>query len=57
MSRAQVATQALLELNLDVRGDYIDEAPEHVLSHSENFFTNFDLVIAAALSEKYVESC
>ncbi|XP_044760074.1 NEDD8-activating enzyme E1 regulatory subunit isoform X2 [Coccinella septempunctata] len=52
MSRAQVATQALLELNLDVRGDYIDEAVEHVLSHSENFFSNFDLVIAAALSEK-----
>ncbi|KAJ8943598.1 hypothetical protein NQ318_006600 [Aromia moschata] len=52
MSRAQVATQSLLELNPDVRGDYIDELPEHVMSHSQDFFSNFSVVIATALPEK-----
>ncbi|CAH0546622.1 unnamed protein product [Brassicogethes aeneus] len=51
-SRAQIATQCLLELNPDVRGDYIDETPEHVMSHTQDFFNNFTVVIATALSEK-----
>lgn len=52
LSRAQVATQCLLELNPDVRGDYIDESAEHIISNTENFFKNFDVVIGTALSEK-----
>ncbi|XP_018574459.1 NEDD8-activating enzyme E1 regulatory subunit [Anoplophora glabripennis] len=52
LSRAQVATQCLLELNPDVRGDYIDESPEHVMSHTQDFFNNFTVVIASALPEK-----
>ncbi|KAF7271077.1 hypothetical protein GWI33_016037 [Rhynchophorus ferrugineus] len=51
-SRAQIATQCLLELNPDVRGDYIDESVEHVISNTQNFFKNFDVVIATALPEK-----
>lgn len=52
LSRAQAATQCLLELNSDVRGDYIDESPEHVMSHTQDFFNNFSVVIATALPEK-----
>lgn len=52
VSRAQVATQCLLELNPDVRGDYIDESAEHIISNTQNFFKNFDMVIATALPEK-----
>ncbi|KAG5872635.1 hypothetical protein JTB14_003723 [Gonioctena quinquepunctata] len=52
LSRAQVATQCLLELNPDVRGDYIDESPEHVMSHTQDFFNKFTVVVATALPEK-----
>ncbi|CAH1968526.1 unnamed protein product [Acanthoscelides obtectus] len=52
LSRAQVATQCLLELNPDVRGDYIDESAEHTLTNTQDFFKNFTVVIATALSEK-----
>nr|XP_023013135.1 nedd8-activating enzyme E1 regulatory subunit [Leptinotarsa decemlineata] len=52
LSRAQVATQCLLELNPDVRGDYIDESPEHVMAHTQDFFNKFTVVIATALPEK-----
>ncbi|KAK0094715.1 hypothetical protein PV326_010216 [Microctonus aethiopoides] len=51
-SRAQVATQMLLELNSDVRGDYIDEGPEQILYNSPEFFNNFSVVVATALTEK-----
>ncbi|XP_034951344.1 NEDD8-activating enzyme E1 regulatory subunit isoform X2 [Chelonus insularis] len=51
-SRAQVATQMLLELNPDVRGDYIDEGPEQILYNSPEFFDNFSVVVATALTEK-----
>ncbi|CAK9828110.1 NEDD8-activating enzyme E1 regulatory subunit [Anthophora retusa] len=51
-SRAQVATQMLLELNSDVRGDYIDEEPEQILYNSPDFFNNFTVVIATSLAEK-----
>lgn len=54
LSRAQVATQVLLELNPHVRGDYIDEAPEQLLNHNPEFFNSFSLVIATSLAEKYV---
>ena len=51
-SRAQVTTQLLLELNPDVRGDYIDEGPEQILNNSPDFFNNFTVVIACAMPEK-----
>lgn len=53
MSRAQVATQNLLELNPDVRGDYIDESVDHIMAHSQDFFDTFSVVIATCLPEKY----
>lgn len=52
-SRAQIATQVLLELNSDVRGDYVDEGPEQILSNSPDFFNNFTVVVTTALPEKY----
>ncbi|XP_043288397.1 NEDD8-activating enzyme E1 regulatory subunit [Venturia canescens] len=51
-SRAQVATQMLLELNPDVRGDYIDEGPDQILENSPEFFNNFSVVVTTALPEK-----
>ena len=51
-SRAQVAMQMLLELNSDVRGDYIDEEPEQILHNSPDFFNNFTVVVATSLAEK-----
>ncbi|XP_015119855.1 NEDD8-activating enzyme E1 regulatory subunit [Diachasma alloeum] len=51
-SRAQVATQLLVELNQDVRGDYIDEGPDQILYNSPDFFNSFTVVVATALPEK-----
>lgn len=51
-SRAQIATQLLLELNTDVRGDYVDEEPEQILSNSPDFFNNFTIVVATSMTEK-----
>ncbi|XP_072745070.1 NEDD8-activating enzyme E1 regulatory subunit [Anoplolepis gracilipes] len=51
-SRAQIATEMLLELNPDVTGDYIDEEPEQILSNSPDFFNSFTVVVATALTEK-----
>ncbi|XP_014230766.1 NEDD8-activating enzyme E1 regulatory subunit [Trichogramma pretiosum] len=51
-SRAQVTTQLLVEMNSDVRGDFIDEGPEQILNNSPDFFNNFSLVIACAMPEK-----
>ncbi|KAK5640458.1 hypothetical protein RI129_011269 [Pyrocoelia pectoralis] len=51
-SRAQAATETLLELNPDVRGDYIDDFPDHVMSQTQDFFNHFNVVIATALPEK-----
>lgn len=56
-SRARAATQSLLELNPDVRGDYIDESVEHVLTHTQDFFNGFSVVITANLPEKQVVNC
>lgn len=54
LTRASVATKCLLELNPDVRGDYIDESVEHVMAHTQDFFHGFSVVIATCLPEKYV---
>lgn len=42
-----------MELNSDVRGDYVDEGPEQILSNSPDFFNNFTVVVTTALPEKY----
>ncbi|XP_019628819.1 PREDICTED: NEDD8-activating enzyme E1 regulatory subunit-like [Branchiostoma belcheri] len=51
-SRAEVATECLLELNSDVRGDFIDENPEHLLEANPEFFRSFSCVIAAQMPER-----
>lgn len=53
-SRARAAAQNLLELNPDVRGDYVDESVEHVLTHTQEFFNGFSVVITSSLPEKQV---
>lgn len=53
-SRAEVATQLLLELNPDVKGDYVDEAPQQLLENNPDFFINHTLVIGTALPQRYV---
>lgn len=51
-SRAEVATRLLLELNGDVRGDFVDEPPEKIIENNPAFFTKFNMVIATGLAEK-----
>jgi len=47
-NRGSVATELLLELNPEVRGECVDVHPEQILSDRPDFFTNsFDLVIAS----------
>ena len=53
-SRAEVATQLLLELNADVRGDYVDENIDQLLENSPDFFNNFTVVIGTSLTERLV---
>ncbi|CAA9996397.1 unnamed protein product [Nesidiocoris tenuis] len=50
--RAQVATQLLLELNPEVKGDYVDEAIEELLQNNPDFFKNFTVVVATSLPER-----
>ncbi|XP_046390416.1 NEDD8-activating enzyme E1 regulatory subunit [Ischnura elegans] len=51
-SRAEATTQLLLELNPDVKGDYVDEDVEQLLENSPDFFNNFSVVIATSLPER-----
>ncbi|XP_022197494.2 NEDD8-activating enzyme E1 regulatory subunit [Nilaparvata lugens] len=51
-SRAKVATQLLLELNPDVKGDFVDESPKQILETNPDFFIGHTLVIATAVSER-----
>ncbi|XP_059477620.1 NEDD8-activating enzyme E1 regulatory subunit [Neocloeon triangulifer] len=51
-SRAEVATKMLLELNNDVRGDFVDESVEQLLNNSPDFFDNFTVVYAVSLPER-----
>lgn len=53
-SRAQVATQLLLELNPDVRGDYVDENLGQLLENSPDFFNNFTVVIGTSMTERWI---
>lgn len=50
--RAHVATQLLMELNPDVKGDYIEETCDQLLSNNPEFFSCFSVVIATGLTEK-----
>lgn len=50
--RAQIATQLLLELNPDVKGDYVDEGPDELFEKNPDFFKSFTLVVTTALPEK-----
>ncbi|XP_014242902.1 NEDD8-activating enzyme E1 regulatory subunit isoform X2 [Cimex lectularius] len=50
--RAQVCTEFLVELNPDVKGDYVDESVEELLENNPNFFSNFSVVIATAIPER-----
>ncbi|XP_015903826.1 NEDD8-activating enzyme E1 regulatory subunit [Parasteatoda tepidariorum] len=50
-SRAKVATEHLLELNPDVRGEFVEESVESVLQADPDFFTKFTVVIATDLKE------
>ncbi|GLH15708.1 hypothetical protein R5R35_001352 [Gryllus longicercus] len=53
-SRAQATIQLLLELNPDVRGDYVDESVEQVLENNPDFFNNFSVVISTQISERVI---
>lgn len=50
-SKSQVATELLQELNTDVKGNFIDENFEFILSTDGSFFSQFTVVIASDLSE------
>jgi len=50
--RGKEATERLLELNTDVRGDFINESAEHILRDNPDFFSNFSVVIANCLPER-----
>lgn len=48
-SRSQVTMNLLQEMNTDVKGNFIDENFESVLSTDNNFFSQFTVVIASDL--------
>ncbi|GIX87298.1 NEDD8-activating enzyme E1 regulatory subunit [Caerostris extrusa] len=50
-SRAKVSTEHLLEMNPDVRGEFVDETLESILQAEPNFFSKFTVVIATNVDE------
>eukprot|EP00096_Caligus_rogercresseyi_P005830 TRINITY_DN21867_c0_g1_i1.p1 TRINITY_DN21867_c0_g1~~TRINITY_DN21867_c0_g1_i1.p1 ORF type:complete len:552 (+),score=178.92 TRINITY_DN21867_c0_g1_i1:57-1712(+) len=50
-SRGEAAARLLLELNPEVRGDYVEDPPEKILLSEPHFFQGFSLVIACELKE------
>lgn len=46
VNRGKSVTFRLLELNPDVKGDFIEESVEELIEHNTEFFTKFTLVIA-----------
>ena len=50
--RGSVACNLLLEMNNDVKGDFLEEKPESVLETKPEFFKSFSLVIVSEISEK-----
>eukprot|EP00118_Oscarella_pearsei_P002212 m.9857 g.9857 ORF g.9857 m.9857 type:complete len:537 (+) comp21704_c0_seq1:51-1661(+) len=51
-SRAECATALLLEMNSDVKGNYVDETVERMLQNRPEFFKSFSCVIATELAEE-----
>lgn len=51
-SRALVTTELLLEMNSDVRGDFIEETIENVLDDNPSILTKFSIVIATGLNNE-----
>lgn len=51
-SRAQAATDFLLELNEDVCGDFIEDTVDNLLEKCATFFNTYQLVIATNLPER-----
>lgn len=51
-SRAKIAVEHLLELNSEVRGDYIEDDFDSLLSINADFFQAFSIVIATELPEE-----
>ena len=47
-----MASRFLLEMNREVRGDSMEESPEHILSNKPDFFQSFTIVIATEMKEK-----
>uniref|UniRef100_A0AAY4AZ05 NEDD8-activating enzyme E1 regulatory subunit n=1 Tax=Denticeps clupeoides TaxID=299321 RepID=A0AAY4AZ05_9TELE len=50
-NRAQAATELLQELNSDVSGNFVEEAPDKLLDNDPEFFHRFSLVIGVQLPE------
>ena len=50
-SRAQVAVELLIELNTDVRGNFVEEKVDSLLVSDPNFFDRFSLIIATEMLE------
>ncbi|XP_071957729.1 NEDD8-activating enzyme E1 regulatory subunit-like [Antedon mediterranea] len=51
-SRAQVATELLLELNNDVTGNAVEESPEQILENNPEYLKSFTIVIVTSLVER-----
>lgn len=50
--RGEVAMRLLLEMNHEVRGDFVQETVEQVMESNMSFFSSFSLVISCGLPEK-----
>ena len=50
-SRAQVAVELLIELNTEVRGNFVEDEVDSLLDSNTNFFDRFSLIIATEISE------
>ena len=50
--RGEVVLRFLLELNPDVRGTFVEQPVEEILTNQRDFFNSFNIVIATGLSER-----
>lgn len=51
-SRGEVTMRLLLEMNHDVRGEFVEESVEQILESNPTFFNSFSLVITCGLPER-----
>lgn len=49
--RGEVALHLLLELNTDVRGTFVEQPVEEILTNQPDFFNSFTIVVATCLTE------